>query len=278
MNHGRDYNENVEYLNSSYSSEDFQTYLTVLDQTIPRDIPSNCTYVNPLMLYNAGSLETIPRRGRSSRTSYSQVMALDRPKQDRGAALHTSQPSLLNIPNLRSSALAGPNQSRTATILGTPYCIPSRHTKKRATTSPLTPPTPTDCPTQPTVAAPTQTSQGPISVRGGLPLGPEAKYPSHPGIQLPRPAAQPSLHIVNPSNCQHPKHMIYNPDDLEPFKPRRGRPPRGASAGLPVTIVVPRRLREVLELGAGTRICNTCKRRTDMDEEYLLDPRYKGPE
>ncbi|RUS17706.1 hypothetical protein BC938DRAFT_476181 [Jimgerdemannia flammicorona] len=69
--------------------------------------------------------------------------------------------------------------------------------------------------------------------------------------------------------------------------PRRGRPPKGSKPTEMIDgkqyvppqnlVPCPKRLMDVLGLVDGNRICNTCKRRSDLDEEYLSDPRYTAP-
>lgn len=222
----------------------------------------------------------MPRRGRPPRTSYNHLMTQttdlnesSRVKSHVAALLAAHQPPA-NSCNLRHPPYSSLDaQPHAANASGAPYRIPTRRSQRFANSRASTQPGIIN--TQLVDATPTQA----VSPRYN-----SSQAPTTPSSQLSTQHAQPAAiypqasTVLNPSICQHPKHLKYNPDGLEPSKPRRGRPPRGTIAGLPVTIPVPRRLKEVLELPSGSRICNTCKRLTDLDEEYIIDPRYKGPE
>ncbi|KAI7870420.1 hypothetical protein BDF14DRAFT_1879387 [Spinellus fusiger] len=89
--------------------------------------------------------------------------------------------------------------------------------------------------------------------------------------------------------CQHPKHTYYRQHGINPFllpsTPRRGRPPKGTkeyprlelSAILMTVRPLPKRLEPVVGL-FNIRVCLTCLKRSDLDEEYLCHPLYIGPQ
>lgn len=106
--------------------------------------------------------------------------------------------------------------------------------------------------------------------------------------------------------CEHPKHVLYRQEKytlMPPTEtssvmktiPRRGRPPKGSKAteflfstspvesGENYQIVelsvrpLPKRLEAVVGK-SNIKVCLTCLKRSDLDEEYIRDKAYIGPQ
>lgn len=108
--------------------------------------------------------------------------------------------------------------------------------------------------------------------------------------------------------CEHPKHVLYRQEKytLVPSKlpgetsvlkatPRRGRPPKGTKSSeylfstspvdnlnyYPIVELSVRPLPKRLEPVVGKsniKVCLTCLKRSDLDEDYLKDKAYVGPQ
>ncbi|KAI9015764.1 hypothetical protein CLU79DRAFT_837881 [Phycomyces nitens] len=84
--------------------------------------------------------------------------------------------------------------------------------------------------------------------------------------------------------CQHPKHAYYRIHGLHPHPPstpRRGRPPKGVASVPSQHIMTVRPLPKRLEQVVGEsniKVCLTCLKRSDLDQEYISNPLYIGPQ